>query len=183
MMQRLSNEMRGGQRSLKSTGSRSFELWFRRDRAAFRPVRSRLPVGIAPNNLSFHLDRLRHAGLITVVRKGRWKIYSARGEIMKNLLNYLTDDYSPRKRVLGEINDVEMWGVDRLPLWSVARTRDSLAGVRILTMRTLFQTIRLFPLARSCHWGCQHVMPAQRITMATVPIVHHTTPSGAPNGV
>jgi DNA-binding transcriptional ArsR family regulator len=79
IMQRLSNEMRGGQRSLKSTGSRSFELWFRRDRAAFRPVRSRLPVGIAPNNLSFHLDRLRHAGLITVVRKGRWKIYSARG--------------------------------------------------------------------------------------------------------
>jgi len=90
MMQRLSNEMRGGQRSLKSTGSRSFELWFRRDRAAFRPVRSRLPVGIAPNNLSFHLDRLRHADLITVVRKGRWKIYSAQGEIMKNLLNYLT---------------------------------------------------------------------------------------------
>jgi len=72
-------------------------------------VRSRLPVGIAPNNLSFHLDRLRHAGLITVVRKGRWKIYSARGEIMKNLLNYLTDDCSPRKRVLGEINNVEMW--------------------------------------------------------------------------
>jgi hypothetical protein len=83
---------------------------------------------------AFHLDRLRHAGLITVVRKGCWKIYSARGEIMKNLLNYLTDDCSPRKRVLGEINDVEMWGVDRLPLWSVARTRDSLAGVRILTM-------------------------------------------------
>jgi hypothetical protein len=26
MMQRLSNEMRGGQRSLKSTGSRSFEF-------------------------------------------------------------------------------------------------------------------------------------------------------------
>ena len=59
MMQRLSNEMRGGQRSFKSTGSRSFELWFRRDRAAFRPVRSRLPVGIAPNNFTFHLDRLR----------------------------------------------------------------------------------------------------------------------------
>ena len=78
---------------------------------------------------------------------------------------------------------VEMWGIDRPPLWSVARTRDSLAGVRILTMRTLFQTIRLFPLARSCHWWCQPVMPAQRITMATVPIVHHTTPSGAPNGV
>ena len=72
MMQRLSNEMRGAQRSLKSTGSRSFELRFRRDRAAFRPVRSRLLVGIAPNNLSSHLDCLRHAGLIIVVRKGRW---------------------------------------------------------------------------------------------------------------
>src|SRR5215475_1292232 len=69
-----------------------------------------------------------HAGLITVVRKARWKIYSARGEIMKKSRNYLTDDCSPRKRVLGEINDVEMWGVDRLPLWSVPRTRDSFAG-------------------------------------------------------
>jgi len=28
---------------------------------------------------------------------------------MKILLNYLTDDCSPRKRVLGEINNVEMW--------------------------------------------------------------------------
>src|SRR5262245_29339248 len=45
MMQRLSNEMRGGQRSLKSAGSRSFELRFRRDGAAFRPLRSRLPDG------------------------------------------------------------------------------------------------------------------------------------------
>jgi DNA-binding transcriptional ArsR family regulator len=90
MMQRLSNEMRGGQRSLKSTGSRSLELRFSWDRAAFRPVRSQLLVGIVPNNLSFHLDRLRHAGLITVVRKGRRKIYVARGEIVKNLRNYLT---------------------------------------------------------------------------------------------
>lgn len=47
---------------------------------------------IAPNTLSFHLDRLRHAGLISVARQGRSLIYSARYETMTNLLGYLTDN-------------------------------------------------------------------------------------------
>jgi DNA-binding transcriptional ArsR family regulator len=49
-------------------------------------------VGIAPNTLSFHLDRLRHAGLVSVARQGRSLIYAARYETMNNLLGYLTEN-------------------------------------------------------------------------------------------
>jgi ArsR family transcriptional regulator len=49
-------------------------------------------IGIPPNTLTFHLDRLRHAGLVSVVRQGRSLIYAARYETMNNLLGYLTDN-------------------------------------------------------------------------------------------
>ena len=49
-------------------------------------------MGIAPNTLTFHLDRLRHAGLIGVARQGRSLIYAARYETMNNLLAYLTEN-------------------------------------------------------------------------------------------
>jgi ArsR family transcriptional regulator len=49
-------------------------------------------IGIAPNTLSFHFDRLRHAGLVSVARQGRSLIYAARYETMSNLLGYLTDN-------------------------------------------------------------------------------------------
>ena len=47
---------------------------------------------IAPNTLSFHFDRLRHAGLVSVARQGRSQIYAARYETMNNLLGYLTEN-------------------------------------------------------------------------------------------
>jgi DNA-binding transcriptional ArsR family regulator len=47
---------------------------------------------IAPNTLSFHFDRLRHAGLVSVARQGRSLIYAARYETMNNLLGYLTEN-------------------------------------------------------------------------------------------
>ena len=47
-------------------------------------------LGIAPNTLSFHFDRLRHAGLVSVARQGRSLIYVARYETMNNLLEFLT---------------------------------------------------------------------------------------------
>ena len=47
---------------------------------------------IAPNTLSFHFDRLRHAGLVSVARQGRSLIYAARYETMNNLLGYLTQN-------------------------------------------------------------------------------------------
>src|SRR5215468_9952391 len=49
-------------------------------------------VGIAPNTLSFHLDRLRHAGLVTFERRGRSLIYAARYDTMNMLIGYLTEN-------------------------------------------------------------------------------------------
>ena len=49
-------------------------------------------LGIAPNTLSFHFDRLRHAGLVSVVRHDRSLIYAARYETMNGLLAYLTEN-------------------------------------------------------------------------------------------
>ena len=49
-------------------------------------------LGLAPNTLTFHFDRLRSAGLVTVRRDGRSMIYAARYEIMNTLLGYLTEN-------------------------------------------------------------------------------------------
>jgi ArsR family transcriptional regulator, arsenate/arsenite/antimonite-responsive transcriptional repressor len=49
-------------------------------------------LSIAPNTLSFHFDRLRQAGLVSVARQGRSLIYAARYETMNNLLEYLTEN-------------------------------------------------------------------------------------------
>jgi ArsR family transcriptional regulator len=46
-------------------------------------------LGIAPNTLTFHFDRLRQAGLIEVRRDGRSMIYAARYETMNALLSFL----------------------------------------------------------------------------------------------
>ena len=46
-------------------------------------------LDIAPNALTFHLDRLREAGLISVQRDGRSMIYAARYETMNGLLSFL----------------------------------------------------------------------------------------------
>jgi DNA-binding transcriptional ArsR family regulator len=47
---------------------------------------------LAPNTLTFHFDRLRDAGLVTVRRQGRSMIYSARYETMNALIAYLTEN-------------------------------------------------------------------------------------------
>src|SRR6266550_1873709 len=49
-------------------------------------------LGLAPNTLTFHFDRLRAAELVTVQREGRSMIYAARFETMNALLSYLTDN-------------------------------------------------------------------------------------------
>jgi ArsR family transcriptional regulator len=49
-------------------------------------------LGLAPNTLTFHFDRLRHAGLVTVRRAGRSMIYAARFERMRTLLSYLSEN-------------------------------------------------------------------------------------------
>ncbi len=45
---------------------------------------------LQPNALTFHLDRLREADLVTVRREGRSMIYAARYEAMNALIAYLT---------------------------------------------------------------------------------------------
>ena len=49
-------------------------------------------LGLPPNTLSFHFDRLRHAGLLTVRRDGRSMIYAARYDMMNALIAYLTEN-------------------------------------------------------------------------------------------
>ncbi len=49
-------------------------------------------LGISANALSFHLTRLRHAGLVTVRRNGQQKIYAAIYEGIQDLMDYLAEN-------------------------------------------------------------------------------------------
>jgi ArsR family transcriptional regulator, arsenate/arsenite/antimonite-responsive transcriptional repressor len=48
-------------------------------------------VGLVPSSLTFHLQALHRAGLITQVRASRQLIYSADYSVMTGLVGYLTD--------------------------------------------------------------------------------------------
>lgn len=47
---------------------------------------------LSPSALTFHFDRLRGAGLVTVRREGRSMIYAAQYEAMNALLGFLTEN-------------------------------------------------------------------------------------------
>jgi len=49
-------------------------------------------LGLPPNTLTFHFDRLREAGLVTVRREGRSMIYAAQFDTMNALLGFLTEN-------------------------------------------------------------------------------------------
>jgi ArsR family transcriptional regulator len=49
-------------------------------------------LGLAPNTLTFHFDRLRQAGLVTVRRDGRSMIYAARFDTMNAVIGFLTEN-------------------------------------------------------------------------------------------
>jgi ArsR family transcriptional regulator len=49
-------------------------------------------LALAPNTLTFHFDRLRDAGLVTVRREGRSMIYAAQFEAMNALVGFLTEN-------------------------------------------------------------------------------------------
>ena len=49
-------------------------------------------LGLAPNTLTFHFDRLRFAGLVTVRREGRSMIYAAQFDAMNGLVSFLTEN-------------------------------------------------------------------------------------------
>src|SRR6266480_3357844 len=75
---------------------------------------------LAPNTLTFHFDRLRGAGLVSVRRNGRSMIYAARFDTMNALLRYLTETRctrlcfaSPRSRciccTLHQFSGLALW--------------------------------------------------------------------------
>src|SRR6187401_1236242 len=47
---------------------------------------------LPPNTLSFHFDRLRQAGLVTVRRESRSMIYAAQFDTMNTLIGFLTEN-------------------------------------------------------------------------------------------
>jgi ArsR family transcriptional regulator, arsenate/arsenite/antimonite-responsive transcriptional repressor len=49
-------------------------------------------LGLAPNTLTFHFDRLRHAGLVSARREGRSIIYAVCYGTMNALVDYLTEN-------------------------------------------------------------------------------------------
>lgn len=49
-------------------------------------------VGLVPSSLTFHLQSLQRAGLITQKRESRQLIYSADFEAMNGLVGYLTEN-------------------------------------------------------------------------------------------
>jgi ArsR family transcriptional regulator, arsenate/arsenite/antimonite-responsive transcriptional repressor len=49
-------------------------------------------LGLAPNTLTFHVDRLRFAALLSVRRDMRSMIYAARFEVMNNLVSFITEN-------------------------------------------------------------------------------------------
>ena len=79
-------------RSPRTIASTCSACWSRRDRRACRPARSPRHSRLAPNTLTFHFDRLRQAGLVTVRRDGRSMIYAARYDTMNALLGFLTEN-------------------------------------------------------------------------------------------
>ncbi len=49
-------------------------------------------VGVAPSSLTFHLQQLLHAGLVTQRRVGRQLIYAADFAAMNGLVGFLTEN-------------------------------------------------------------------------------------------
>jgi len=49
-------------------------------------------IGLPPNTLTFHFDRLREAALVTVRREGRSMIYAARYDTLFAMLGALTEN-------------------------------------------------------------------------------------------
>ena len=56
------------------------------------PAEAAQELRLAPNTLTFHFDRLRFAGLVSVRRDGRSMIYAARFEAMNGLVSFLTEN-------------------------------------------------------------------------------------------
>ena len=69
-----------------------FRLLVQAGREGMAAVAVATALDLAPNTLSFHFDRLRQAGLVTVRRAGRSMIYAAQFDTMNELLGFLIEN-------------------------------------------------------------------------------------------
>src|ERR1700731_4508516 len=67
-------------------------------------------LGVIPSSLSFHLQNLVHAGLITQRRTGRLMIYAAEYGTMNGLLAYLTENCCGQGAVCAPVCDPALTG-------------------------------------------------------------------------
>jgi len=80
-------------------------------------------LGLAPNTLTFHFDRLRFAGLVTVRREGRSMIYAARFDAMNGLVAFLTENCCQGAEACAPVAICKPKGVARHEAVSRARRR------------------------------------------------------------
>jgi DNA-binding transcriptional ArsR family regulator len=57
-------------------------------------------VGISGSNLSHHLDKLKHEGLVQVAREGTFLRYTANTAALQDLLNFLYAECCTRSRAI-----------------------------------------------------------------------------------
>ena len=72
-------------------------------------------LGVLPSSLSFHLQQLVYAGLITPRRLSRQVIYSAEYGTMNALLAYLTENCCGRDAVCAPVCDTAAGCADTTP--------------------------------------------------------------------
>lgn len=57
-------------------------------------------LGISPSNLSHHLEKLKHEGLVKVRRDGTYLWYSANAEALQDLLGFLYAECCTRNKAV-----------------------------------------------------------------------------------
>ena len=57
-------------------------------------------LGVSASNLSHHLERLKHAGVIDVKREGTFLRYTANTEALRELLSFLFDECCTRSKAI-----------------------------------------------------------------------------------
>jgi DNA-binding transcriptional ArsR family regulator len=70
----------------------AFRLLVQAGREGMQAGQIAAALGVPPNTLTFHFDRLRMGGLVSVRRDGRAMIYAAHFATMNALLAYLTEN-------------------------------------------------------------------------------------------
>jgi DNA-binding transcriptional ArsR family regulator len=57
-------------------------------------------LGVSPSNLSHHLEKLKHEGLVNVQREGSFLRYTANTEAIQELLTFLVSECCARTKAI-----------------------------------------------------------------------------------